>query len=417
MIDDAGPEHTIARLRYALNEKLLPGEYGCAGHTVLGHLTKTTQVTAIGQMSTGKTSLLNMIIGSADMPDLPNVPLVELRFGPTPRYTVEAQGNDATTETGLASADRLPSGTVRLVQELPSPVLRARSYAEVNIPGDNVALRHILDWFIETTDVSLWCTQNFDDREAAVWAKVPDGLKDNSFLVLTKADRLQMKGSLAAQTAHFEATFADQFLGLYPVATKQASASRATGAVTNPELWTASGGKALLYGLTRQIDSGKRADLDYADMLLAQIADRMPDGLPVASSATSTEADMPPAKPNKPATPDSTSPSPLKHAEALETALRILQDCAEAMDATGAKPNGPAPQSILTKSAETAQALATLLMDVGQEDAALSALREDVLESEQMILLLQLEGTETAATDAVTALLQLKKEVAEVAFA
>jgi hypothetical protein len=115
---------------------------------------------------------------------------------------------------------------------------------------------------------------------------------------------------------------------------------------------------------------------------------------------------------------DSAEPAtiaPMKRCEAVETALTLLQDCADAMtrDVTGM----PQPAHVLAQSAQTAQALATLFMDAGAEDPKINAVREDVLESEQVIMLLQLEGTPAAAGDAVTALLQLKKEMAEVAFA
>jgi len=51
-------------------------------------------------------------------------------------------------------------------------------------------------------------------------------------------------------------------------------------------------------------------------------------------------------------------------------------------------------------------------MDTQPDDPEIDALREDALESEQVIMLLVLERNETAASDAISVLLQLKKEMA-----
>ncbi|MEM1352349.1 MAG: hypothetical protein AAGF27_08385 [Pseudomonadota bacterium] len=413
MTQAARTEETIARLRFAVKERLLTGDFALVGKTVLEHLSKPKQITAIGRSGAGKTSLLNMLIGKAQMPDVSHIPIVELTFGAESRHRIEAGSTHPETRNGIVSPGDLPADTVRLVQELPDPAFADRSFAEVNIPQDGAALHHVFDWLVETTDIALWCTQGFDDREAAFWARMPDGLKDNSFLVLTKADQLQMKGKLSQQTTEFENRHADEFLCLYPVATKQAMAARAADGDKNTALWSASGGKALCDGLLDQMESGRRGDLDYAEMLLAQVADKLPRSIPAetpqrpASSKTAAPA---PAKTRE-------GLSPMNRAEALETALRILQDCAEDMNRARGGGDAHEAEAVLTHSAEAAQALATLLMDVGEEDGQLTALRDDVQQSEQMILLLQLEGTDSAASDAVTALLQLKKEVAEVAFA
>lgn len=415
MMNAPHPDLTIARLRHALTEQLLPGDFAAMGEAVLDHLTKPTQITAIGRPGAGKTSLLNMILGTPDLPDLPNLRIVELTFGPSPRFKVETTAAAPETHDGIANAELLPEDAIRVIQEMPREALRNRCFAEANLPQDPAALQEVLDWLAETTDITLWCTQKFDSLEAAVWAKAPQALKDHSFLVLTKADQLQMKNALKAETERFEQTLADDFLELCPLATKQAAAARATGAVTNPELWVASGGKALLNRLAQQVGSGQAADLDYAEMLLAQVADRMPDVLPEPVSKMSPErSEQEAASASEPHVSDL---EPMNKGEALDTALRILQDCAEDMGAPQANAKPPEPETILTHSAQAAQALATLLMDVNADDEPLSALRDGVMESEQLIMLLQLEGTEAAAGDAVTTLLQLKKNVAEVAFA
>ena len=100
------------------------------------------------------------------------------------------------------------------------------------------------------------------------------------------------------------------------------------------------------------------------------------------------------------------------HCEAIDTALSILQQSADDL-APMAGPDLDA-KAVLEHCAQSAQALATLFMDTETDDETVCAMREDAINAEQMIQLLQLERNEKAANDAVAVLLQLKKEMAEV---
>jgi hypothetical protein len=374
----------------------------------------------MGKAGSGKTSLLNMILGAEQMPDLSGVPVVELVQGASARATFEIDGEEAISIDGLATSNNLPLGTKRVVQELPLPLLEGKNLVEISLPDDPYQRHEIIKWVVTSTDVTIWCTQEFDKHESSMWSAVPEEMKDNSYLVLTKADTLQMRGTLKDQTSRFEKHFANEFLCLYPVATKRALSARQNASPENDKLWASSGGKALVEGLKRQIETGRMADLDHANLLLKRIATSQKEKS--TSEASQNARDMPFPDQAMPAHRSATAPqarqqaSPMKRHEAVETALNLLNDCADTMVEKGGGA-GLTSGDILTRSAHAAQALATLLMDVRADDQQLNVMRENVLEGEQVILLLQLEGTETAARDAVTALLQLKKEISEVAVA
>lgn len=401
------------RLQHALNDGTMPHAYLKAGKELLAHLTQPTQIVVMGLPGAGKTSLLNMILRDTVLPDLGGVPIVELTHGKSARVTYEPLTTPPEHHDGLASREDLPPKTFRVVQQLPLPQLEDCGLIEVTIPEDAGQQADLIEWVAQKAHVAIWCSETFDDRNRKIWSSVPDRLKDHSFLALTKADRLQMKGLLADQIARFENQFADEFLCLFPVATKQAMAACAAGAVTGARLWQESGGKALTDAIAREIETGKLADRDHADLLLTRMGlaatPRAPRAAPPVATpqAASPRTERPvPAPVAAPVVPQ------MGREEAIDMALSLLQGCANEMCAESPNQTTAPPERILSLCAQTAQALATLLMDTQPDDPAIDALREDAQESEQVIMLLMLERNETAASDAVSVLLQLKKEMA-----
>ena len=404
------------RLQLALNDDRLPREFLNVGKQLLAHLTEPTQIAVFGLPSSGKTSLLNIILRETVMPDLQNVPIIELVHGKTARVTYEALTATATRRDGVATQADIPPRTFRVIQELPLPQLEDKSLIEINVPEDFGQRSDLLEWAAKKAHIAIWCSENFDDRECAIWSCVPDRLKDHSFLALTKADRLQMKGVLAEQVSRFQEQFADEFLCLFPVATKQASAACASGTVTSAGLWKASGGKALADGIDREIATARLADRDHADVLLTRIgfATRPQTAHPENRNAAKPQTVSAPERSQvapaaRPPTPAATPQ--MGRDEAIEMALSLLQNCANEMLADGTDQQTLPPEHILDQCTQAAQALATLLMDTQPDDPEIGALRENALESEQVIMLLQLERSPTAASDAITVLLQLKKEM------
>ena len=389
--------HTRAtQLERALDEGLLPTEMISLGTRLLTGLQRPTQITAFGMAGSGKTSILNMIIGQNAMPDLSDVSAVEVTWGDSEGGYCESRTGTETAFDGIARQGTIPPDTLRVVQRLPLDVLKDKRLVEINFTSLLGAGSEIIDWATQDADIAIWCSQGFDDRECALWAQVPDRLKDNGFLALTHADRLQMQGILRKHVDAFAESYADEFSGLFPVATLQAMAARADGEVVEPKLWKASGCKALSEAINRVIDQAKRADADHAEVLLA----RANVDLSPAQSEPTGQSDIP-----------DDAHAPMGQCEAVETGLSILQQSADELAAKNAETLSP--QAILDHCAQTAQALAAMFMDTESDDAAVCALRDDAINAEQMIQLFQLERSDKAADDAVAVLLQLKKEMAE----
>ena len=393
----AQADQIALQLRDALDGGHLPAEGRAVGQKLMSQLSHPTRVAVIGLAGSGKTSLINMLLGARLMPDFAGLTAVELSHGPAARVQVTMADGSIRAGDGIAAQSLVPKGALRVAQELPDDRLKAWSFVEVGLPDNGAEQRQILDWMAKRSDIAIWCSQGFDDRERALWSKVPEHLKDHSFLALTGADRLYLKGELADRIARLQPVVADEFLGLYPIATLQATAAR--GAERNDGLWQSSGGKALFDGIRAQVEAARMADLDHAYLLLQRYK------LAVAERAeATTEA------PVKAAAPPKDVPVGNAAADAvIENALRLVQDCAEELLNAPEIGGGATADQILERCSQAARDLVRLLSEA--EGADLDPLREDALEGEQMLMLLRLERGETASSDALTVLLQLKKEM------
>lgn len=402
-------------LHRALESGSLPPEGRTIGQRLMTQLNRPTRVAVIGLAGSGKTSLINMLLGASLMPDLKGVAEVGLSYGATARVQVVMADGTVRTGEGLVDASRIPPGAFRVSQELPDQRLKDWSFVEVS-PSHSGSERQLLDSVAKRSDIAIWCSQQFDDRERALWSHVPEHLKDHSFLALTRADRLYMKGELAERIARLQPVVTDEFLGLYPIATLQAAAARSAAAERNDPLWQSSGGKAFFEGIRQQVDQARMADLDHACLLLERYKVALPDqshaagSSPVVHQTTADTVHKPVA-----AAPPEQEPLGRKSNpdEVIARALGVLQACADDLLAAPQTASAAVADHILERCSAAAEELVHLLSQTDSTTPDLAALKDDAIEGEQMLMLIRLERGESAAEDSLTVLLQLKKEVSE----
>lgn len=296
--------------------------------------------------------------------------------------------------------------------ELPLPVLNKFNLTEVTLNGPTQDQRDLATWAFERADIALWCTQSFDAIERSLWAPARDALKDHSFLVITKADQLLMKGVLQDHITSLEDIVAQEFHSLYSVATIQAISARSGLETTDAEVWAASGGHALNDAVLKLVDTGRRADADNALLFLSRYSAVVSQIEQRQSEAVREQAPKPRKMSVIPENAEALGAAQ-RNREVFVEALDYLQDRAEKLIRDLDEPAPGQTDAILEHCLDTANQLSALLQDFDKADPALAELQEDVMESADMMLLLQLEQSEDAASDAVTLLLQLKKEVAE----
>lgn len=394
-------ESVVPHLAGALRSAALPARAALAGQQLLERLTSPIRVAILGYPGSGKSELLNLIAGERIIPAGAQLPSVELRFGNRRRMAlVDSEGE----ETPLAGSDfgRIGQDAAALLRiEAPLPVLSTLTLIEVATRGTAEEERAGVQWAASRADVVIWCSQAFTPAERWLWSAMPDRLKDHGFLVLTKADELVRNGTLGRTIAGLEDIVAEEFHSLVPVATLQGLAALLSPAGIDREALAASGAEALVSALLAHVEQGRRADLDAALLFLSRFGAGAP--LPHADVETAAPApDMPAAAVEEPA-PRSAPPAPAS-AETAARALDILRGAAgslgEVLDGDGSA------EHILEGCAQAAQAVADTL-----DPADLPELHDEATEVAEMLVLLGLERSDTAAADAVTLLLQLRRDI------
>lgn len=421
-------------LARVLEGDMLPAEGRAYGERLAAQLSRPPRVVVMGPAGSGKTSLINMLLGAPLMPQLSGVAVVELLHGPAARVKLQMADGSLLQRDGLAGQAVLQPGVVRIVQERPDARLLDWTFVEVRLDPRVAGQVRLMDWAARHADFAIWCTDYFDPSERQLWTAMPDRVKDHAFLVLSRADRLIQDGTLAGRIAALQPDVAEEFLGLYPVATLQALAARVGAGQDNA--WVASGGRALWQKLRDQAELARMADLDQALMLLDRCRSLAATGAgelaapavafrshaaPVSSpvAAPETPAVVPVAP--QPATGQVRQPEvalavPLDPGclTVLDRALRRLNRCAE--DLAGAESSLAADMApaVIDRCVTATADLLDILSAPGATHKALDPFRDDVLEAEQMLTLLRLEGQENAAFDALTLMVQIKKDLSTV---
>ena len=399
----------VDQLEAALNEGRFPVEMHSWGTQLLAHLRKPVQVALIGGAKAGKSTLINMMMNKVVIRKVTDIPVIEIAGGKRPRALFETETGSCVRRNGLIEDSAIPRGTIRIRQELPEQILTRTNFVEVGLSGSLGHQKSVVNWISQWADVALWCTPEFTNTEQSLWSAMPEELKDHSFLVLTMADQQMMKGVLAPRIAGLKDFVVEEFLGLYPIATLQAIAARASGEGEEGGLWKSSGGKSLFEGVMRLVRTGRTEDLDQARMLLDRYAPNRSHTAP-APSVQVAQPSVPP-----PPEPEGTAGQPMAYPQnraLFHDAIDLLQTRADEIKRTFGAVEKPDPRQVLEKCVEAANALCEILVSVDLHDIAAQELQEDAQESAEMMLLFQLEKDEDAATDAVTLLLQLKKEIA-----
>ena len=400
-------EPVVDRLQTALERQLFPTEWHQWGARLLDHLRKPVQVAIVGLPGSGKSSLINMMFPQVSVTALAGIPVVEIAHGPKARTSFELEDGQYLRRGGVPSPQDVPAGAVRARIELPHEDLLRQNYIEVSL---NAGFGHqvsMVNWVAQWADVVLWCSEEFDSSEQKLWSGVPEEVKDHAFLVLTMADRQMMRGLLKERIAALGPLVEEEFLGLYPVATIQAITARTAGPQVNTALWRSSGGKELFDGVMRQVDNGRTADMDQAQMLLKKFAPQLESSfVKTYAEAANSGVLRGPSKPDQVVSKNDGE-------QVFDKAISLLQAQANDIVAGLAGSSGPKPTDVLQRCVATANQLAELFQAAGGTDGFTRSVQSDTQEGAEMMLLFQLEKDEDAAVDAVTLLLQLKKEIGE----
>ncbi len=424
---DLSPEMSplAGRLSESLAAGLIPRQYTDWSRRLLTRLQKPVQVVVIGLPGSGKSALIDMLLGDQVLGQGPSGGMVEITYGPDARAEIEGADGQIRSLDGTLADQReaLAEGpaALRMRQELPDARLRGMSLTEIALFGAPARQSAIMKQAVAYADILLFCSADFSGPEQALWAEVPDEKKDHSFLVLTMADRRIMRGTLTEAIAALEDVAAQEFLGLYPLAAIQgltAQVGRADGAGVDRQLWHSSGGKRLYDDLMHQIDQGRTSDLDQAEMLLRQFA--LLEEHPHAAATAQAPAPSPTSRPfeaevMRPVRPENaprTAPVPARDSDLLEEAAAMIRDQAQRLMADYDAADAPDLNCIFDGTLSALRDVLATVQPHAKTSDRLRAVEDAAREGEEVVMLCQLEQNEEAAVDAVTVLLQLRREMA-----
>ena len=425
---------------------------------LLTRLEAPTRVTLLGMPKSGKTSIFNLLAGREIVPE-GLASTVQLVHGENEKATATLRDGTKMTLEGTLDMQRIGSLTPAFVKlEMDLPALRKISLLEVVTAQDRGEQIRAIKWAMKQTDIAIWCSDEYNTAEQALWENAPDALKDHAILVRAKADELGKKRDAMMQYLTREA--GSDFAYFLPVSALQAKAARANPEAVDKAQLKESGAMALISTILRQIEQGRQYAVDQAEILLHKHRDAVSAPAPAIEPAPAAE----PAPEPKP----EPVPAPVPEAKVVEAEPVAQEAVAEAaveveapaeapvaIRVNAAKPKKPvvaaeppaAAAEVATESLNDAEreAFATAVERLQETGSALSGKDEDpkvVIKTSTKTLdwlseylyedrwpdtdnfetfrdmtqgasdlmqLLKIEGDDNSAVDAVSAMLQLKR--------
>lgn len=366
MLDEFSSQDAVSRLRAASFDPALPVSARTHAAALADRLENGVRIVFLGPKDAGKSTLCNVIL---EMSQLSAASDETRHFHPDP---TKAEPLGLSKDTPIIALKNCQMGHAQVVD-----------FGGSDTPED---VRKAL----EVADIVLWCTQSFDAQEAAAWSGAPDRLKDHSFMVLTKADVLAEMEILKEKIHSLQGIVSEEFHSLFPVTTSQLLACLETGTPAAPEQFAASGVKALVDAVFGSVTAGQRADLDSALLFLER------HGLAF---------DAAPEPPVRPPEPDQSMPLAFKAAH--ETIMARAYDLAELSfdEAIGDM------SSVLDLCGTISEELVEVMQERATADPMLASWSDHFQDASDKVMLMTMENDTRSAADAVTILLQLRRDL------
>lgn len=419
MKDSIGDEDVIERLQFALAAEALPQAAREHASLLLKRLSSPVRVSVLGLPGSGKSELLNMFIGKRLLPKDSKLPTTELTYGAVERIIVTDASGARKVVEGLDFEKARAFLPAFMRVEMPTPLLQRISLLEVVTDGSSTEFQSAIDWAVRRTDIALWCTQTFGQAEAKLWGRVPDSLKDHAFLVLSKADVLSAKSELTSRIADLETVVSEEFHSLFAVATLQAIKAHRESGEIDEAIYHASGGGALSAEILRHAERGRRADVDSAHLFLARY--QIKESAPKETSEPEAEVTQPAQTTDSPAAPKADTPGSstaggfvneiVENEAIFSDSVRFLRRRGDGL-MSAANDLGPGKaDGLVSQCVDAVEHLVDIFSGDDSGCAVAEAFLEDLTDASDLMVLMQVESGDASAADAVTLLLQLRREM------
>lgn len=373
-------QHSLAE---ALSAGALPSDIIPAAKKLLERLDAPVRVSLFGSPGSGKSRLLNLLVGADVIPEGVRLPTTQLAYADSDQATLTLSDGTNLQMASSNPQEIAAQGPLFVRIERPLPALKKISVLEVVASDDPVEQARALAWAAKRTDIALWCTADFTSAEEELWHAVPDQLKDHAFLLRTKTDLLEGDSARASLVDSLRDAASDLFIDVFPISARMALAARqAEGGVDRPQL-RASGATALISAILKQVELGRQSRVDQAQILLR------------SSLNTSDKADQ--------STLAKASATPEDQSDHVEDSAPPPQDLNPGSAASADEPSREDPRPIQLTLVDVPAPVQSVT-DAPQPDVAV----EDAAQSEP-----EPNNTETDAEPAIVTLVTEKPTVGE----
>lgn len=384
---------------------------------ILARIERPVRLSALGLPGSGKSMLMNLLLGADILPEGVRLPTMRLSHGNEAEAVCTLADGSTKTIPGADMEAIASLGAVYVEVKLPLPALTKLSMLEVVAGAEPNEQKRALLWAAKRTDIALWCTKDiFGRQEQDLWGNMPEDIQDHAFLMLTRADALAARGELLNRLEEVKASGQDFFKQILPIGTKAAIAARRPDGTVDKEALRSSGGVALISGILRAVEAGRQAARDQADVFLRQI-DYTPmskledDGLHMPKKEhekTALFEELP-----SPEDLDAATATKLNVGSREAVAQAVAQLTAEGTVMVEAMSTGTLDDdTVLDTCVDTVAWLADYLAESGvKDDPVMQRNRDAAVDAADLVQLIQLETSDTTAADALSIMIQLKQEM------
>lgn len=177
----------------------------------------------MGEFSSGKSTLSNLLLGARPLPEkvtATRLAPVWMSYGTGSPYRIDVDGTREPVD--LAELEALDVEATRMIRiSFEADILEVCDL--IDFPGisDPNMSSDVWERMLCEVDAILWCThatQAWRQSEAAVWATVPDAVKERSVLLVTKFDKLKEERDRKRVLSRLRNETEGQFADIFPIA-------------------------------------------------------------------------------------------------------------------------------------------------------------------------------------------------------
>ncbi len=271
MADETGEMTVAQRLGHLLDRGLLPaGGPAEAAERLIERLERPARIALLGLPGSGKSAILNLLAGSVVVPEMLRLPTIIVQHGAEARMLCTlADGRTEIVPGGdLSHVMALNPALVTL--ELNLAALKVISLLEVSAGPMEAEQRRAAVWASKRADIVIWCTTSYLPKEQQVWEGMPDSVKDNGFLFLTKVDLLGSREAADGMLERVELRAGEEFRQVLSISAKQARTAMLAPGGLDREMFRDSGASSVISTIKTRVQMARRADTDMAELLLAR---------------------------------------------------------------------------------------------------------------------------------------------------